>query len=156
MVEEKFSFLPIRYFSTGEHVGRGKAGNIGIAQAKGEYICFLDDDDFYYPDYLAAHLSVFQQNPAAKLIFSSMMAAKASVVCSSPYQLYIKELSPVIFDHINLMDMCVKCRIPISGLCSIVACILLVVECERTLRGMKTGLCGCVLWLRAAAAMLLW
>ena len=115
MVEEKFSFLPIRYFSTGEHVGRGKAGNIGIAQAKGEYICFLDDDDFYYPDYLAAHLSVFQQNPAAKLVFSSMMAAKASVVCSSPYQLHIKELSPVIFDHINLMDMCVKCRIPISG-----------------------------------------
>ncbi|MFT7618285.1 MAG: glycosyltransferase involved in cell wall biosynthesis [Planctomycetota bacterium] len=33
--------------------GRCKAANEGIAQSTGEWICYLDDDDFYYPDHIA-------------------------------------------------------------------------------------------------------
>ncbi len=44
---------PIRYVSAGS-VGRCKAGNLGLAQARGRYIGWLDDDDLYYPDHVAS------------------------------------------------------------------------------------------------------
>lgn len=115
MIKSDFSDLNIRYFSTGENVGRGRAGNIGIEMAKGEFVCFLDDDDYLYADYIAAHLYCFEKNLEADLVISSIMAAKTDTISTDPYIFSAKEYYPVIFDHITLMDMCVKCRVPISG-----------------------------------------
>lgn len=115
MLEQEFSDLPIRYFSTGTPVGRGRAGNIGIEQAKGEYVSFLDDDDFYYPDYITSHLAEFEKDPAVGLVFSTIMAQKVNVKTHSPYVFTTHGEEPVLFDRISLMDMCVRCRVPISG-----------------------------------------
>lgn len=41
-----------------ESAGVSNARNIGIETARGEYICFVDDDDFVSPNYLEALLSV--------------------------------------------------------------------------------------------------
>lgn len=41
----------IRYFYQ-ENQGLGEARNHGIREAKGEFICFIDSDDFIEPDYL--------------------------------------------------------------------------------------------------------
>src|SRR5687767_3103747 len=43
----------IRYIHQ-QDLERSAARNNGIAQAKGQYICFLDDDDYYFPEHLAS------------------------------------------------------------------------------------------------------
>ncbi len=107
--------LPVRYYASQEHVGRGRAGNIGIEHAQGEFVCFLDDDDFFYPEYIELNLSRFFDGAQKDLVLSSITAAEVDVQSRDPFVFSVQRRYPVIFDHLNLMDMCVKCRIPMTG-----------------------------------------
>ena len=51
----------IRYIKI-EHAGLSGALNEGLRTARGEYIAYLDDDDFYYPDHLSTLLKVAKDN----------------------------------------------------------------------------------------------
>ncbi len=115
MVKTDFADLNINYYATGTNVGRGRAGNIGIERAKGEYVSFLDDDDYYYPDYISGHVAKFVDNPRADIVISGTMAVKSTTLSTDPYIFEYYDIFSVLFDHITLMDMCVRCRIPISG-----------------------------------------
>lgn len=48
--------MPVTYIRLGKNHGRPHAGNVGIANAKGDFIGFLDDDDEYYPDHISTLL----------------------------------------------------------------------------------------------------
>ena len=112
MIMSDFSDLPVSYHSTGVNVGRGKAGNIGIEMARGDFVSFLDDDDYYYPDHISSFVAMFEKNPEADLIISGGMAYETNILSVDPYEFTVEEMYPILFDHITLMDMCVRCRIP--------------------------------------------
>lgn len=112
MIKENFADLNIKYHPTMEHVGRGKAGNTGIELATGDFVCFLDDDDYFYADFVNTFLYYFDTNPDADLIISGGMAYKTDILSIDPYEFTVEETYPIMFDHITLMDMCVRCRIP--------------------------------------------
>jgi glycosyltransferase involved in cell wall biosynthesis len=40
-----------------------------LAQARGEFVVFLGDDDFLSPGFVAAHLAVFRRHPALSAVF---------------------------------------------------------------------------------------
>jgi len=42
-----------RFIQTERNSGPGVARNLGISQAQGEYVCFIDSDDAYHEDYLS-------------------------------------------------------------------------------------------------------
>jgi GT2 family glycosyltransferase len=44
--------LAIRYHATGSRVGRARAGNLALSHARGEWLCFLDDDDVLFADHV--------------------------------------------------------------------------------------------------------
>lgn len=55
------------------HEGRRNAGvsasrNLGLRQAGGEYVCFLDADDVFLPDKLEKELTILQLNPEAVVV----------------------------------------------------------------------------------------
>lgn len=52
-IYEKYSGLGnIQYHYTGINRGRSHAGNMGMSNATGAYLCFLDDDDLVYADHI--------------------------------------------------------------------------------------------------------
>ena len=44
--------LAIRYRATGEPIGRARAGNVALREARGEWLNFLDDDDVLFADHV--------------------------------------------------------------------------------------------------------
>lgn len=46
-----------------ENGGQGAAFNAGFAASQGEIICFLDSDDYYYPEKLAKVVATFYEHP---------------------------------------------------------------------------------------------
>ena len=53
----------IRYFEQ-PNAGQAAARNRGLAEARGEFVAFLDDDDLWPPDKLAWQVAALRTNPA--------------------------------------------------------------------------------------------
>lgn len=53
----------VRYVALETNKGRCIARNSGIEAARAEWICFLDSDDFYYPNHLSTLKMMIGENP---------------------------------------------------------------------------------------------
>lgn len=54
----------LRYIRLEECVGAAKARNIALNETRGEFLCFLDDDDVLFPEKLQRQLDEFSAAPA--------------------------------------------------------------------------------------------
>jgi len=61
----------ITFYRNEVSVGGGEARNIGIKQAKGDFIAFLDDDDVWFPTKLEKQLPLFV-NPLVGIVYSGL------------------------------------------------------------------------------------
>lgn len=53
-----------------EHAGQSAANNRGLQLARGEYVTFLHDDDFYYPNRIASLSAFLDSTPEADIAYS--------------------------------------------------------------------------------------
>lgn len=60
----------LRFLNT-DGVGVAEARNLGVKEASGEYIAFLDADDFWLPNKLKMQVALHQSNPELALSFSN-------------------------------------------------------------------------------------
>jgi len=65
----------IRYFEHPFHANRGQAAsrNVGIANARGQYIAFLDADDIWMPEKLERQVSVLEHRPEAAMVYGPLV-----------------------------------------------------------------------------------
>lgn len=57
--------LALRYCATGTPLGRARAGNLALAQASGEWLNFLDDDDVLFADHVEVLVDAARRAGAA-------------------------------------------------------------------------------------------
>jgi len=66
-VEQRYPGVEL--LSLAESVGPSEARNLGIRKAKAEFVAFLDDDDFWHPDFLRLQVEVLQSHLQSPLSF---------------------------------------------------------------------------------------
>jgi len=54
----------------GENRGAAKSRNVGIAEAVGEYLCFLDGDDVYEPHKLESEVNLLESMPEVAMLYA--------------------------------------------------------------------------------------
>ncbi len=70
VVQQASEWLDIQYIAANAAWGRCKAGNKGIEAATTDYICFLDDDDYFFADYMETMVCMIEENSQCKLFFA--------------------------------------------------------------------------------------
>jgi LmbE family N-acetylglucosaminyl deacetylase/glycosyltransferase involved in cell wall biosynthesis len=75
IVDEFRSSMSVKYIRNAEPRGRSAAANIGMQNASGKYLNFLDDDDLLYPDHVEK-LVAFLENTHEKVAFSECVMGK--------------------------------------------------------------------------------
>ena len=66
--------------------GRCLAGNAGLAQAKGELICFLDDDDLFYADHLEVLVAAWCAQPELGAVYGLAYEVRTEVISQEPWR----------------------------------------------------------------------
>ncbi len=83
---ENFSDNRITFY-TKENGGASCARNFGLEKAKGNYITFLDADDYWYPDFLQEMASSIEEFPNHKIFSAAIEVENEKVVFPSQYSI---------------------------------------------------------------------
>lgn len=75
----------IRYYYQ-KNSGPSAARNKGITEARGEYIAFLDSDDYWYPQKLAKQMALFETHPEVGIVYcwAEVINHRGKKWCKSP------------------------------------------------------------------------
>lgn len=56
--------------------GLPAARNVGVREARGRYLAYLDDDDLYLPDHLARLAERLERRPGVGLVYADVLLVK--------------------------------------------------------------------------------
>lgn len=65
--------------------GRCLAGNAALAAAKGDLVCFLDDDDLFYADHLEVLVNAWSEKPELGAVYGLAYEVRTEVVSQEPW-----------------------------------------------------------------------
>jgi glycosyltransferase involved in cell wall biosynthesis len=68
-VVRRYSDPRIRFFSSPEDTSLGRARHLAMAEARGEWLAFLDQDDLWTADKLESQLALADSDPAVGLVY---------------------------------------------------------------------------------------
>ena len=69
--------FPMRVVGQGEPLRRSRAANMGLEAATGQYVIFLDDDDWFEPHHIAALTGELDNDESVVLVYSAMRGVNA-------------------------------------------------------------------------------
>ncbi|EKD97305.1 MAG: hypothetical protein ACD_23C00976G0002, partial [uncultured bacterium] len=64
--------FPVRMVGTGEQLPRSRAANMGLDAAHGEYLMFLDDDDWFEAGHIQKLVAAIRQHPEFKVAYAGV------------------------------------------------------------------------------------
>ena len=72
----RFDDPRVRPFVHAERTSASHARNMGLLYVTGDLVCYFDDDDDMYPDYLAEFAAAFQAHPSARMVRCGLLTRR--------------------------------------------------------------------------------
>lgn len=70
--------IVMREVRAGRALNRPEAANAGLDAATGDYLCFLDDDDWFHPQHLESLFSLLSAQPHVRVAYSGVLLVHAN------------------------------------------------------------------------------
>ncbi|MEE8428146.1 MAG: glycosyltransferase, partial [Gammaproteobacteria bacterium] len=64
--------FPVRFIDSQQPIRRSRAANIGLDNAQGKYLMFLDDDDWINADHVSSLVDAQEEIPQVKVVYSGV------------------------------------------------------------------------------------
>lgn len=116
LVQQTLCNLPHRYYSTGENIGRSRAGNLGLSKTRGVWLNFLDDDDYFYPDHIELLAAQLEAHPEASFVTAASMAMEVNAESREPYVYTVQDIYKMQYDRMDEFLLCQSCLMPIQSI----------------------------------------
>ena len=89
------------------------ARNTGIHQARGEFLAFLDSDDLWLPENLAAQMKMFKDDPSLDMVYADAAFFAGSTRPGRTYMEACPSKGPVTFDSlvVESTQVCISCAV---------------------------------------------
>jgi len=97
-----------------ENKGRSVARNAGLHHARGEWICFLDSDDWYLEDHLEAFERAIEEQPEIKVFKTGVSFQKEDGKQLSQSEFWDDSQEPIPFiltNYTSVLDLCISAEI---------------------------------------------
>jgi glycosyltransferase involved in cell wall biosynthesis len=78
--------------------------NTGLAMAKGDLVCFLADDDYYFPTWIEKAVEFFVANPAKAVGYGRLFYTKSMVTTFQPPWTEVRFPKGPVFDPFGVLD----------------------------------------------------
>ncbi len=92
----------VRYYFQSRNVGIPKNKNSGFKLSEGEFLTYLDGDDYYLPEKIENEVRYFQKNPECDVVFSDFIIKNSSE--EKPWSLHQDNLPLNLFHKIFSRD----------------------------------------------------
>lgn len=113
MIKNEFSDMNILYHTTGEKVGRSKAGNKAMELAHGKYLNFLDDDDLFYADHVEVLVRTLEKS-SNRAAYAFGFETPIEVESREPYVYKVFDYRGVHKTRFDKIELCYHNYIPIQ------------------------------------------
>lgn len=77
LIEKYLDTGKVRYFYQ-DNSGQSVARNKGLKEAEGDFVCFLDSDDYFLPKKVEQQIQAFQNNPTVDLAYGDYIFVDAN------------------------------------------------------------------------------
>jgi hypothetical protein len=84
--------------------GPSAARNLGIRESRGQYVAFLDSDDFWFPQHLSTQMKVLQSDPQLGLVYSDSLLTRNGEIVGRTFDRE-EQMLPVTFESL-LTERC--------------------------------------------------
>ena len=89
VAQEAAQWLELTYLALQADCGRCVAGNRGIEAAQGEYLCFLDDDDYFFAEHFEVMAYQIELHPECRLFFAGAVAGVCAGETDTPEPCFV-------------------------------------------------------------------
>jgi GT2 family glycosyltransferase len=84
--------------------GPSAARNLGVLESRGQYVAFLDSDDFWFPQHLATQMAALQKDPLLGLVYSDSLLTRNGEIVGRTFDRE-EQVLPVTFESL-LTEQC--------------------------------------------------